>query len=163
ALEAEVARAKAARPDAFARFAAVKGYLPEGYLRTRARRPEASRELRALGPDALYPMLEALALRGVPHPALKPNERQALEIGLLAEAAATQGSSWAAAAGGAGAAAQAVRATDLGALVRAAARADGQAAAAVADALAVVDHAGTAAAIATARAGADAAALRRLD
>jgi hypothetical protein len=242
ALRAEVAKARAADPGSFARFAAVKGYLPAGYKRTRARRPEVGRELKALGPSALFPMLEALALTGAPHADLTDEERVALELGLLdavgaigdaravpvlaaalqhsgeqhvirgaalalgahcgaveekilveaapmswrsprtaavveglarcrtvraanalsgfalfastdeqrahvAQALGIQGSSWAAQAGQDHAAADEVRRHDMNALVDLAARADGAAADAIVDALAIVDHPETAASI----------------
>jgi hypothetical protein len=60
----------------------LRGLQPEVYGATRAGRPEVGRELAALGPGALWPMMEMLAVSGYPQP-LSPLEREALVVGLL--------------------------------------------------------------------------------
>ena len=83
-LVAEVARARKTDGAAFAALARVKGFLPSSYKVTRGRQPEVSRELVALGPRALVPMLEVMALTGFPtRAALSEPERAALEAGLF--------------------------------------------------------------------------------
>ncbi|HZS38153.1 MAG TPA: HEAT repeat domain-containing protein [Polyangia bacterium] len=83
-LAGEVERARRETPQAFANLAAIGGVRPEVYMRTRARRPEATRDLRRLGPSGLWPMLEVAALRGFPpQRALSDGERLALERGLV--------------------------------------------------------------------------------
>jgi hypothetical protein len=81
-LAADVARARRESPAAFVRVRALSGVRREVYGKTRARRPEVVRELRALGADGLMPMLEVLALDGW-RDALGDEERRALESGML--------------------------------------------------------------------------------
>ena len=58
ALEVEIRASRPRLDPIFARVRAPRGLDPQVYRRTRARRPEVTRELRALGPDALVPMLD---------------------------------------------------------------------------------------------------------
>ncbi len=80
---ADVVRAdRARRPAFYRRVADLEGLRPELYRRTRAGRPTVSVELRAMGPEALLPMLDALALSGYPRD-LSAEEQAALRLGLL--------------------------------------------------------------------------------
>lgn len=82
-LLADITAAKARHPEAFEAVANVKGHLPEGYNQSRNPVPEATRELEALGPAALLPMLEALAFTTPQRPGNNDAERNALAVGLL--------------------------------------------------------------------------------
>ncbi len=82
-LASDIAAAKARHPEAFQAVADVKGHLPEGYNRYRNPVPEVGRELTALGPSALLPMLEALAFTTPARPGNNDAERNALAVGLL--------------------------------------------------------------------------------
>ncbi|MDB4930910.1 MAG: hypothetical protein JWM10_3394, partial [Myxococcaceae bacterium] len=73
---------RARRPEAYRRVADLEGLRPQFYRRTRAGRPSVAVELRAMGPAALLPMLDALALSGYPS-ALSADESAALRLGLL--------------------------------------------------------------------------------
>jgi hypothetical protein len=81
-LAAAVRTDRARRPDAYGRVADLEGLRPEFYRRTRAGRPSVALELRGMGPEALLPMLDALALSGYPR-ALSAEEGAALRLGLL--------------------------------------------------------------------------------
>lgn len=81
-LAAQVREARARVPAAFASMEHLSGLQPRVYLRARLRQPTVVRELQALGPDGLLPMLSVLAVDGYPQ-ALAPAEREALEVGLL--------------------------------------------------------------------------------
>jgi hypothetical protein len=70
------------RPEVYRRVADLEGLRPAVYRRTRGGRPSVAVELRAMGPAALLPMLDALALSGYPA-ALDADERAALRLGLL--------------------------------------------------------------------------------
>ena len=68
--------------SAFAAVAAVRGCSKEGYRNNRNPVPECARELRALGPGVLLPMLDAL-ISGAPRGmAQTPAEQRALTFGL---------------------------------------------------------------------------------
>jgi hypothetical protein len=82
-LSAEIAKAKSEKKDVRDRVRDVKGVKPEHYKKSRNPIPEASRELSALGKDALFPMLEALAF-DAPQRDLTTKESEALTIGMLA-------------------------------------------------------------------------------
>ncbi len=60
----------------------VQSVKPEVYKQQRNPIPEASRELKALGRDALVPMLEALAF-DASQPGLSADEKEALVIGMI--------------------------------------------------------------------------------
>jgi hypothetical protein len=81
-LAASIRAERAAHPEHFARVQGLVGLQGRFYRATRARTPEVTQELRALGPDALLPMLDALAVSDYPR-ALTPEERDALELGIL--------------------------------------------------------------------------------
>jgi hypothetical protein len=81
-LSAEITKAKADKKDVRDRVRDVNGVKPEHYKNNRNPIPEASRELAALGKDALFPMLEALAF-DAPQRGLSEKESQALTIGML--------------------------------------------------------------------------------
>jgi len=82
ALSASIRADRAAHPEHFARVHNLIGLQGRFYRTTRARTPEVTQELRALGADALLPMLDALAFSDYPR-ALSPEEREALEVGVL--------------------------------------------------------------------------------
>jgi hypothetical protein len=73
---------RARHPEVYRRVADLEGLRPEFYRRTRVGRPSVAIELRAMGPEALLPMLDALALSGYPRD-LSADERAALRLGLL--------------------------------------------------------------------------------
>lgn len=82
-LKEGIAAARKADPGAFAALAAVRGYRPEAYMTTRARKPNLAPELAGLGKRGLWPMLEALT-EGLPGAgAVSAAEQQAIEVGLL--------------------------------------------------------------------------------
>ncbi|MFO0602314.1 MAG: hypothetical protein U0324_04020 [Polyangiales bacterium] len=81
-LAATIRAERAAHPERFARVHGLVGVQGRFYRTTRSQHPEVTRELRALGPEALLPMLDALAFSEYPR-ALTPEERDALELGLL--------------------------------------------------------------------------------
>ena len=81
-LAALVRADRARRPEAYQRVADLEGLRPQFYRRTRVGRPSVALELRAMGPSALLPMLDALALSGYPRD-LSDDERAALRLGLL--------------------------------------------------------------------------------
>lgn len=82
ALVAQIRAERVQHPESFARVSDLVGVRPEYYLTTRSRRPSVARELSVLGPQALLPMLDVLAVSGYPR-ALAPEEQQILEVGLL--------------------------------------------------------------------------------
>ncbi|HSN98646.1 MAG TPA: hypothetical protein VLS89_10195, partial [Candidatus Nanopelagicales bacterium] len=63
-LGAEIAKAKAAHPDAFLAVAKTREILPELDANKRGRSATITPMLKALGPDALYAMLEQIAVDG---------------------------------------------------------------------------------------------------
>jgi hypothetical protein len=73
---------RALHPEHFARVNALVGLQGRFYRSTRSRSPEVVQELRALGRDALFPMLDLLAFSEYPR-ALTAEEREALELGIL--------------------------------------------------------------------------------
>lgn len=81
-LSQEIAAFKTAQPALRAKVRDVQSVKPEVYGKFQNPKPEASRELRALGKDALVPMLEALAF-DASQPGLAPNEREALKLGMI--------------------------------------------------------------------------------
>ncbi|MBI5513994.1 MAG: hypothetical protein HY909_09515 [Deltaproteobacteria bacterium] len=89
ALAEQVRAERASHPELFQRLRSLGGVRPEVYLRTRAQRPAVTRELQALGPGALFPMLDVLALSGYPQ-ALGAEETVTLQVGLLEALGALQ-------------------------------------------------------------------------
>jgi len=83
ALTQDIAAARAADPQVFAAVRNVQGVHREVYKKFRKPAPEAERELRALGPAALLPMLEALAFDAPPRDDLTDAEWTALTVGML--------------------------------------------------------------------------------
>lgn len=83
ALEHAIAADKVAHPEAFAAVAGVQGHLPAGYAHRQKPVPEVSRELEALGADALLPMLAAIAFETPAAPGNNDAEREALGVGLV--------------------------------------------------------------------------------
>lgn len=81
-LAAAVRADRARHADAYRRVADLAGLRPEVYRSTRGGRPTVSVELRSLGPAALLPMLDVLALSGYSR-ALSAEEQGALRLGLL--------------------------------------------------------------------------------
>lgn len=63
-LAAEIAKAKAAHPDAFLAVAKARAALPELDANKRGRMAQITPMLKALGPGALHAMLEQLAVEG---------------------------------------------------------------------------------------------------
>lgn len=82
-LERAIAADKAAFPAHFAAVAGVQGHLPAGYAQRQNPIPEVSRELEALGRDALLPMLSAIAFDAPAATGNNDAERQALAVGLV--------------------------------------------------------------------------------
>jgi hypothetical protein len=80
---AEIAKAKVAEPETFEAVRKVHGVRREFYGRLRNPIPMASRELRALGPSALWAMVDALAFDAPPRGELNDEEWTALTAGLL--------------------------------------------------------------------------------
>jgi hypothetical protein len=81
-LSQEIAAFKAAQPAVRAKVRDVQGVKAEVYGKRQNPRPESSRELRALGKDALLPMLEALAFEAS-QTGLASKEREALKLGMI--------------------------------------------------------------------------------
>jgi len=81
-LTAEFRADRAVHPQAWRAVSDLSTLRPEVYRATRIGRPAVTRELRSLGPDALLPMLDALAVSGYPR-TLSTEEREALTVGLL--------------------------------------------------------------------------------
>jgi hypothetical protein len=79
----EAAALARAKPELRARVRDVQGVRPEVYGRARNPKPEAQRELRALGPDARSAILEALFLDASQRE-LAPSDREALAVGMVA-------------------------------------------------------------------------------
>lgn len=82
-LERAIAADKVAHPARFAAVAGVQGHLPAGYAQRQNPVPEVSRELEALGPDALLPMLSAIAFDAPAAMGNNDAEREALAVGLV--------------------------------------------------------------------------------
>lgn len=83
AIAAEIAKAKLAEPQAFEAVRKLRGVRREFYGRQRNPVPTAGRELRGLGPSALWAMVDALAFDAPPRDGLSDEERTALTVGLL--------------------------------------------------------------------------------
>lgn len=82
ALAADLRAARAQHPEHFARVADLAGLRPSVYRASRLQRPSVVRELRAMGRDALMPMLDLLAGAG-PSRALTAAERDTLVLASL--------------------------------------------------------------------------------
>jgi hypothetical protein len=83
ALVSQINAFRAENPEAFAAVREVEGYKPETYKQFRNPIPMVGRELRRLGPQALLPMLEALAFDVWPRGRATDKEWDALKIGML--------------------------------------------------------------------------------
>lgn len=81
-LAASVRAERTSHPERFAAVNDLAGLRPRVYRASRGGRPTVLRELRAMGREALLPMLDVLALSGYPR-ALTADERAVLEVGLL--------------------------------------------------------------------------------
>ncbi len=81
-LAEDIAAFKSAEPGVRAKVRDVQSVKPEVYGKFQNPKPEASRELRRLGKDALVPMLEALAF-DASQPGLAAHEREALKLGMI--------------------------------------------------------------------------------
>ena len=82
ALSKDIAAAKRDLATVRAKVRDVQSVKPEVYKKQRNPVPEAARELRSLGRDALVPMLEALAF-DASQPGLDAREREALVVGMI--------------------------------------------------------------------------------
>ncbi len=87
-LQHDVMADRLARPAAYDVVAVAKGCRPDGWRTARTPEPNCSRELRALGPAGLLPMLNALALDWSPKGlstdvGLRTQEERALTVGML--------------------------------------------------------------------------------
>lgn len=82
-LAQQIAESQQREPASFAAVAAVKGHLPEQYMKFRNPAPSVARELRRLGPDALLPMLNALAFDAPARNGATDAEWETYQIGLL--------------------------------------------------------------------------------
>lgn len=82
-LQKEIDAARAADPQVFAAVRSVHGVRPEYYRKARNPAPSATRELRALGKAALFPLLNELAFDAQPPANLSAEEWDALVIGML--------------------------------------------------------------------------------
>lgn len=78
-LAADVRAARASNPVAFNRVRDLAGIRPAVYRATRLQRPTVVRELRAMGRDALFPMLDILAVSGASR-TLTADERDTLVL-----------------------------------------------------------------------------------
>ena len=83
ALAAEIAAFKQSNPEAFERLRTVKGHRPEHYRKFRNPIPFVSRELKNMGPQALLPMLEALAFEAPERNGATEQEWEALKQGMI--------------------------------------------------------------------------------
>jgi hypothetical protein len=83
ALEHAIAQYRVENPAAFARVRNVKGYKPSIYKKYRNPVPLVGRELRRLGPEALLPMVEALAFDVWDRAGATDEEWAALGAGML--------------------------------------------------------------------------------
>jgi hypothetical protein len=82
-LEKEIAEARAAHPEAFDAVKGVQGYRKAVYSKFRNPRPHVGAELRAIGPNALMPMLDELAFNAVPQGDASDDDMNALKVGLV--------------------------------------------------------------------------------
>jgi hypothetical protein len=82
-LAKEIEAFKVSNPEAFEAVRNVQGHRPETYKRFRNPIPVVGRELRSLGPNALLPMLEALAFDAPVRATLTDREWEALTVGML--------------------------------------------------------------------------------
>lgn len=87
-LQHDVMADRLARPAAYDIVAVAKGCRPEGWMTARSPEPNCSRELRALGPAGLLPMLSAMALDWLPtglstDAIHRTQEERALLVGML--------------------------------------------------------------------------------
>jgi hypothetical protein len=83
ALAQAIAQHKASNPAIYDKVRNVEGYKPERYKKFRNPIPLVGRELRRLGPEALLPMLEALAFDVWDRNGATDVEWRALKVGLI--------------------------------------------------------------------------------
>ncbi|MCC6749275.1 MAG: HEAT repeat domain-containing protein [Deltaproteobacteria bacterium] len=83
ALRAEIARARRTQPEAFAQVAAVRKNVARLDQRKRGAVAPISPLLKAIGPTALWPMLEMLAVQAAPRGELNASAWLALRLGLV--------------------------------------------------------------------------------
>ncbi len=76
---ADIRVARAAHPEHFSRVRDLAGLRPAVYRATRLQRPSVVRELRAMGRDAMLPMIDVLAVSG-PARQLTDDERDTLVL-----------------------------------------------------------------------------------
>jgi hypothetical protein len=82
-IQKEIDAARAADPATFAAVRSVRGVRPEFYRKARNPAPTATRELKALGKAALFPILNELAFDAQPPANLTTAEWTALAAGML--------------------------------------------------------------------------------
>lgn len=83
ALKAEITKARAKHPAVFKTVAQAPDIAREVDENKRGRAASITLPLKALGPDALYPMLEMLAIDGPPRGKLSDSAWTTLRVGLL--------------------------------------------------------------------------------
>ncbi len=82
-LRVEVSAAKASHPEVFAKIRALRGHRPEVYRSFRSQEPTVLPELVALGPDAGWALVDAIAFDGIARGAASRKEWDAVREGLL--------------------------------------------------------------------------------
>lgn len=82
-LQGDIAGFRTVNPAAFEAVRNVEGYRPETYRKFRNPIPLVGRELRQLGPEALLPMLHALAFDAPARNQATDREWRALKVGML--------------------------------------------------------------------------------
>lgn len=82
-LRKDIEAYRVAHPEVFEAIRELRGIKPEVYRTFRNPIPLVGRELRALGPSALLPMLDALAFEAPATQPLTRAEKRALVVGLL--------------------------------------------------------------------------------
>jgi hypothetical protein len=82
-LAASISLARRARPDLFERARALRGHKPEVYGKSRAQRPSVATELRALGPEGLFAIVDLVAFSALPRDGATQGEWTAVRTGLL--------------------------------------------------------------------------------
>lgn len=82
-LRVEVSRGKATHPEVFSKIRALRGHRPEVYRNFRSQEPTVLPELVALGPDAGWALVDAIAFDGIERGAASREEWDAVREGLL--------------------------------------------------------------------------------
>ncbi len=83
ALDTQIAKARATHPQAFSAVSRAPAMAREADARKRGRRGTITRRLKALGKDALMPMLEMVAVDGPSRGAMTEAAWETLQVGLL--------------------------------------------------------------------------------